>query len=41
MNISWKNISSIISNRMIFDDKIFPDGIKRGYLGDCYFCWSL
>jgi len=39
--ISWKRISQLIKGPIIFDDKIVPDDIKQGYLGDCYLLAAL
>lgn len=40
-SISWKKLSQQIANPIIFDDKIVPEDIKQGYLGDCYLLAAL
>lgn len=40
-SITWKKLSQLIGNPIIFDDKIQPDDIKQGYLGDCYLLAAL
>jgi len=33
----WKRASEIFDNVMLFSDKIQPNDINQGQLGDCYF----
>lgn len=34
---SWKRLSSIINNPVLFDGRIEPQDVVQGSLGDCYF----
>jgi hypothetical protein len=40
-SITWKKISELVQHPEIFHNKISPDDIKQGYLGDCYFLAAL
>jgi hypothetical protein len=36
-NVSWKRISEIVNNPILFGGRIEPCQVIQGRLGDCYF----
>jgi hypothetical protein len=36
-NVIWKRITEIVSNPLLFGQRMDPDSIQQGQLNDCYF----